>query len=74
MSKNGIKVVVGRGVVTIGETRSGRDLIQILGFTNEKLVVFGNDDQAILALDQGHDRVTVIAVVRLERSDVASKV
>ena len=51
--------------ITAGKTYSGEELEKILGETNERLTVIGNDKFAVIGFDTGNDNLEVAAVVSL---------
>jgi len=54
-----------RGLI-IGHTYSSGELEKVLGNTNERLFVVGNDDDAVVVQDEGNDNYQVLVVARLD--------
>jgi len=52
--------------VIIGKSYSGDELEKLLGDTNERLFVIGNEKDAVVAVDEGNDNYQVLGVLKLD--------
>jgi len=60
--------------VNTGKTYSGEELEKLLGDTNERLCVLGNDHDAIVAVDVGNNNYEVLGVLHLDNQPQGVKI